>query len=414
MRWPFLIILFGCSNILYGQFSEVQLPTAGVIGTISCDDSGCYASDNLEKVFFSDDLFHTWTSTSVPLGNNGNKLKFERWNDSTWYYLLGSGGGSGFRHSILRTQDSGETWDTLIAVLGALSDFAINNDSIIVTVGSFGKTHLSTNGGITWLDLTSGTDQYFVVKFFGDSSLIVGGFQRTFSTLDLFGSGFGATTGPGFFSRSIAFNGTGRSFLATSTNQWNQATIYRSTNWGDTWERINFWTAYSIWQLAFRDSLVGFACGHYLAKDTGMVFTTIDGGETWDTKLRVPTNEQIISIAVANDTAVLLGTTGGKLFRWNPTQWTTDLAAETPPFSLSLQPNPASSIQELSITSDHYGEARITVYDMQSRILVQTPTAVIQPGENSISLDLSTWPAGIYVYQVEMDGEVVILKGQVE
>ena len=309
------------------------------------------------------------------------------------------------------SEDFGETWEVLWDQLGTIEDFAMLNDSTIIIAGLVGRLFYTTDHGVTWIDESLRSDPMFVVESNRDSVVIIGEFEGSFSSTDLFHTKFGASTGPGLLSRSVAFNGAGMSYLATSTNQQNKTRLFRSADWGDTWEVVGLRDNINIWQLAFQDSLVGYASGKYIPQDTGMVFTTIDGGDTWNTSVRVPTNRQLLSIAVADDTTVLIGATGGKLFRWNPTQWTTDLAAEAPPFSLSLQPNPATSIQELSITSDHYGEARITVYDMQGRIVVQTPTAVIQPGENSISVDLSTWPAGIYVYQVEMDGEVVRRKG---
>ena len=409
------IVFFSClfsPLVLFSQFTTIQLPTTAVIRDIACKDSLCIASDNRESLFISKDYFHSQRSIKVPALDDEYKIRFRYWDDSTYYALMASGGASLFRCRVLKSTDYGETWEALWDQLGTIEDFTLLNDSTIIIVGLGGRRFYTTDFGSTWIDESILYDPSFVVEAYSDSVIIIGKFEGTISTSNLFTTKFGASTGPGLLSRSIAFNGAGMSYLATSTNQQGKTRLFKSSNWGDTWEVVGLWDNYNIWQLAFQDSLIGYASGKYIPQDTGMVFTTIDGGETWDTSVRVPTNRQLLSIAVANDTTVLIGATGGKLFRWNPRQWTTDLASATPPFSLSLQPNPASATQQLSIQSDSYGQATISIYDIHGRLIEYIPSSIIMPGEQTISVDISSWPAGIYVYRVEMNGEYVTLKGQ--
>lgn len=83
-----------------------------------------------------------------------------------------------------------------------------------------------------------------------------------------------------------------------------------------------------------------------------------------------------------------------------------------PQFSLTLLPNPANDIQGLQINSSNLGQATISVFDMNGRLIHQLPSSTIRPGQQTIPIDISSWPAGIYLYRVEMNGEYVTLKGQ--
>ena len=412
MRWM-IIFLLGLPVVTSAQFTTIQLPTTDIIRDIECRDSICIASDNRESVFFSADHFNSNRSLTLPVLEGEYKTKFRYWDDSTYFALLNSGGSSLFRSRLIVSLDYGETWSVLWDDLGAMNDFSVLNDSTIILVGLGGRVFYSTNSGAVWINESQGNNPVFVVEADHDSVIIIGELARTYTTTSFFNSFFGASIHTNLIGRSIAFTENGNVFLASSLNQGCCAVIYKSLNYGDTWQKKTpFLDNYNIWQLAFQDSLIGYASGKYIPQDTGMVFTTIDGGETWNTSVRVPTNRQLLSIAVANDTTVLIGATGGKLFRWNPKQWTTDLASASPPFSLSLQPNPASATQQLSIRSDQYGQATISIYDIHGRPIEYIPSSIIMPGEQTISVDISSWPAGIYVYRVEMNGEYVTLKGQ--
>ena len=80
-------------------------------------------------------------------------------------------------------------------------------------------------------------------------------------------------------------------------------------------------------------------------------------------------------------------------------------------FTCEIQPNPTTDNQILTMYADRASRSvDVTVFDLQGRVVMQLEPDPIQPGRNQTSVDLSSFPPGIYFYRIEVEEEVFILK----
>ena len=68
-----------------------------------------------------------------------------------------------------------------------------------------------------------------------------------------------------------------------------------------------------------------------------------------------------------------------------------------------IVPSPVSGLALVRVFSASRQEATVSVIDALGRIVMTTPAALSQDA-NTIALDLTTLPAGIYAVRLEADG----------
>jgi photosystem II stability/assembly factor-like uncharacterized protein len=177
---------------------------------------------------------------------------------------------------ILRTANQGATWSVVWNAGGRAIDFY---DGIIITVGDYGKIHKSTDGGVSWIDLPSGTsDNLHSVHIFSRDSIYATGPHDLYRSFD------GGVTWSGHDihdSASMVNPSVTRSFFlngkighAACVN----GTILKTTDGGLTWRSTlqsnvipsDFLT------ITFVNDTLGFA-----TRQHNYVYETTDAGETW-------------------------------------------------------------------------------------------------------------------------------------
>jgi photosystem II stability/assembly factor-like uncharacterized protein len=153
-----------------------------------------------------------------------------------------------------------------------LNSIATTDGVTVVAVGDNGNILRSSNGGTTW------------------SKNIVAGYN--FKSVAAYDSTVWATTGNGKVFRSKPGNSpyTILNVSANSINSvcaidnmtvWvcgNNGEVYRTTNYGTTWELRNSGISFptKLNSVSFKDALNGVVAG-----DGGIVYTTVNGGTTW-------------------------------------------------------------------------------------------------------------------------------------
>ena len=193
----------------------------------------------LSLVLFTTSLYSQWEvkNLDVDIFNTINKLKF--YNDSIGYAM-------GTRGLILRTEDTGESWQAIETdIEGDISDFDYSNsgDIILTTIREKG-TYKSTNG---------------------------------FDFFEIFPSSWESS--------NIEYSKSNKFYLS------GEETIYRSTNDGQDWEAIydltdnGFQWAY-ITDFSFVNNQLGFAVGfgHFNVGNIkyNFLLKSIDSGENWE------------------------------------------------------------------------------------------------------------------------------------
>ena len=77
--------------------------------------------------------------------------------------------------------------------------------------------------------------------------------------------------------------------------------------------------------------------------------------------------------------------------------------------TIEVYPNPSDGIFRLTLSSFESGQAQLAVYTLSGqRVLAKTTT--VSPDANTIDLDLSAKPAGLYLFRVEINGLVMSKK----
>jgi hypothetical protein len=77
------------------------------------------------------------------------------------------------------------------------------------------------------------------------------------------------------------------------------------------------------------------------------------------------------------------------------------------PFTLNQNyPNPFTQMTEIKWRTSEYGQALLKVYDFAGREIKTIVDEKKAPGEHQVTFDASGLPAGVYFYQLQVDGNV--------
>jgi len=77
--------------------------------------------------------------------------------------------------------------------------------------------------------------------------------------------------------------------------------------------------------------------------------------------------------------------------------------------TIEVYPNPSNNVFHLTVSSLKSGEAQLAVYSLSGQQIL-TQTTQISPNDNTVDLDLSGNPAGLYLFRAEINGMVLTKK----
>lgn len=270
------------------------------------------------------------------------------------------------------TVNGGFTWNIAYIIVPSLvlSSFGLNS-TVIYCGGRFNEYSLgtmmkTTDGGANWSHLMLNLPLYYApqgvlaIHFFNERKGIVGGSK----------------------------GGNKRSYAVLVT-----------TDGGETWDTTKFVFPYTVNTIAFADSVRGF-----IGDAAGNIYSTTDGGTTWQND-NVPSNGRSInSIAIAGGVAVYAVGDGGLILKRDLPTNVND-AIEQQRFS--MYPNPTSVTIRFRLGREYIG-ALVTIVDVLGR---QMFTAEFN--EQEFDVDMSTYRQGMYVVTMQrgsmMDSQMLML-----
>ncbi|NOX84566.1 MAG: T9SS type A sorting domain-containing protein [Chlorobi bacterium] len=196
----------------------------------------------------------TWTTLTVGSGNwYFNDMEFWDSNNGIAVAKLNAGGSA-----IYVTSDGGDTWSTATGISQDVQDVTYADSLTLYAVGLDEKIYKSTDGGLTWSAIYSGTSTYYFlgVAFVDDFGVVGGEDGKMYSTTDggnnwsSYASGYENLYGAHVFNSDSAYLG------GTDEN------IYKTTDSGSNWTMdYNGSGSSNIYKIKYTQDNTGFACG---------------------------------------------------------------------------------------------------------------------------------------------------------
>jgi hypothetical protein len=128
----------------------------------------------------------------------------------------------------------------------------------------------------------------------------------------------------------------------------------------------------------------------------------------------VLTEDAVFAGAIGDDTQ---GEDAGTVYVLPLSEATsTDQAIPEISFSAPIAyPNPATTTTRITFTLPQSAEVAVTVFDLLGRRVHERPAHRLAPGPHEVHLDLTGYPAGVYLYRVQMqsDGRATARTGRI-
>jgi len=370
------------------------------------------------------------------------------------FFLNGNTGwivGWGTDGSVLgKTTDGGTTWS--YQSFGGTLLFSVHflDSNVGLLAGYWGGCNCAlllrtTDGGATWSDGTyPGSFGFYQLAFTDTENGYVGGYDGAILRTSDAGSNWQAlTTGSQDVFRQIRFAdaNVGYALAGVGANFSNPSQIYKTTDAGETWTRIqDFSGSRSLGDLYFTSPQVGFIAGYdageaifkttdggvtwtrtytgaphgvlqairfagpnvgFAAGTDGTIVSTSDGGTTW-TQETSGTDSTLTAISIVDGTVYVAGF-GGTVLKRTGVSSVSDISSGEE-IRLDISPNPLRETAIVRLSAPvALGSTELVLYDIlgnevgrRALVVDGTGTAVFQ------RRDLS---AGTYFYTVVSNGE---------
>lgn len=204
---------------------------------------------------------------------------------------------NGSTKNIHVTRDGGKSWTDVSSGYTSMRfmDIAILNDSVIYMSGNNGIIIRSTDGGLNWKTLTTNVTEQIWGIYFTSAKIgyAVGSNGLIMRTLNGGNDWEIKPSGTNHLFYKVTVTASGICFASGSN------ILLRSTDSGDSWHPVDFFPfeppADWIRSIQFVNDKTGFACA-----DIGRIYKTTDGGETWR-RLESNTQEALFDLDFINE-----------------------------------------------------------------------------------------------------------------
>lgn len=391
MKLIFKIAFFLISCNLYSQWFTQPSGTTNTLKAVYFvnENTGFIIGENL--ILSTSNAGLNWNN-SILQGRN-NDILFV--NNNTGFICSDSG-------KIHKTTNTGVSWNLINSgTSNTLMRISFQNENTGIVVG-FNRTILKTiNSGISWINLLTNNDtlNFFGCKIIDNDNYIVTGssssiYRTTNSGADWIPSTMGVVNPlwvPAFINDNTGWiTGCCGMFIKTTD---------AGVNWSP---EIYLTLGYTLYTMKFINNTTGYVCG-----DNGILYRTTNEGNSWDSTA-TGTNEILYSMfmvnqntgwAVGNYGTILKTTNGG-----GPgyTIGIQPISNEIPKhFSLSQNyPNPFNPATKIKFEIPKLSNTKVTVFDILGKEVMTLVNEEITPGIYEIDFDGSKLASGIYYYNL--------------
>ncbi|MBX7042391.1 MAG: T9SS type A sorting domain-containing protein [Ignavibacteria bacterium] len=295
----------------------------------------------------------------------------------------------------LRTTNGGLNWESIIVsnILIMTEMFFVNENAGYACDGFFGGVKLTTNGGISWTDRSSGLHISMprALYFLNQDTGYCGGSFKIFKTVNA-GVNWFELFQFGEDVMDIQFNSEHLGWVALTNNK-----VGITNNGGLSWTYSNPATigGGTVHSVFFVNDSIGW-CG----TRTQRIFKSTNGGYNWITQIDSSASYSIHFkdelTGWSADYGISKTTNGGLTYIGG-------LSNETPgTFELyQNHPNPFNSSTVIRFTIKQSSEAEIAVFDMLGRQVFKWPgEGILQAGTYEYSFTGDNLSSGVYIYRL--------------
>ncbi len=298
---------------------------------------------------------------------------------------------SGNEGIIIRSYDGGLNWETMTTdTKEQLWGIHFISAKIGIAVGSNGKIIYSNNGGRNWEDVSPGKSNLLYdvtfnaegVGFASGSNILWRSDDGGLSWNEVIDFPYES---PADWIRSITFINEKLGFACADIGR-----IYRTTDGGDTWSRMNSPTQEPLFEVDFIDDKNGMIVGF-----TGTILHTKDGGENWTILSSPLGKEHNYSLDYIDADHAFACTHFGSIIilknSVNTNQLNNDLTFE-------ITPNPANDY--IRIQTNITDLIQIKIISSQGQSIIQK-----QIYKNEI-IPIDNLPSGLYLLQIHSENDI--------
>jgi photosystem II stability/assembly factor-like uncharacterized protein len=299
---------------------------------------------------------------------------------------------------VIRSIDSGATWQTMnTGTPEQLWGLHFLNTDLGFAVGSNGTIIRTRNGGTDWENVPSGISNLFYDVFFTNQGIgFASGSNVLYKTVDS-----GETwqpvldfpfEAPADWIRSIKMVNELTGYACADIGR-----IYKTTDGGDQWVRLNSGSQEALFDIDFTDELNGKVCGF-----NGTILTTTDGGQNWK-QLNSPLGkEHLYSIDMVSKDIGYIGTHMGHILKLDTKTGIVEVNYNEP----IVYPNPCNNNVNVRTAITKKEVERIELCTLTGQC---SEVDVTWKDDFNFNLDLSKGWNGLHFLRIAAQKKLIIL-----
>jgi hypothetical protein len=299
------------------------------------------------------------------------------------------------------SNDTGNTWELRLDTTFFFDEqYAMFDNLEGILVGSIHEIIRTHDGGYTWQWEYFHPPSITSLKVFGDSTILMGGFEWINWSNDRYqtrkGGGFSQIWPTDFYfiNKDTFFacgydHAGGNGFLYHTFHGYDSIKIKYMNN-GFTPRNMHCENANEIY-LVGRNNLF----------QAGAVYRTMDLGNTW-TIYNTGIDCDLFDIHFLNDSIALISGDHGLVLRWNKNSFATEIRNITPDkIHVDIYPNPGVDMQTIVIHSPGSDKLSINLKSLFGSQVKEVFKGEIHKGISKIKNSIADLPVGIYLYEIE-------------
>ena len=379
--------------LTYSMYAQWTPLTSGTTQHLT---STCFVNDTTGWVYGDiGTILKTTNGTTFTPQSSGYTGLFY----SIWFIDANTGFVVGDASTIKKTINGGATWTTVTPPVSAdyRKIWFLNANVGFITGGIANTSSVilkTTNGGSTWSALNTPLTQVIYGIHFTDAmnGFACDGNGHIINTTDAGATWNLQASGVAVQLISFSFTSPTNGFVVGANG-----TILNTTNAGATWDSIHTGTTDYFFTIHFINSTTGYAtAGNVGGANDGRIYKTTNGGATWTIDATSSGRQYGGEGAFPGHNAYSCGFNGTILkIGGLPME---GIAENENSIACDVFPNPSTGKFEISVSDKAPTKTSVRVFNAIGELIYNVESA-----NNTINMDLSTQPKGMYFAEIKTE-----------